>query len=95
MTPTQSAVFDFVTDTIRDRGYAPSIREIMRGTGHNSTSVVSLAVNALIRDGHLVRTAGKVRNLALAAIDLSAVPIEQLYAEIGRRDALARERLSA
>ncbi len=58
-------IFTYVSMHITTRGFAPTIREIMEGVGISSTSVVSRHLNQLHDLGHLVRSEGLARGIAL------------------------------
>lgn len=89
MTPLQHRCLDMISSYITEKGYAPSIREVARSLGIAISGTFSV-ISALVRQGHLVRTNDKQRNLRLArgiwrAEDLSGVSTEALRAELERR----------
>jgi DNA-binding MarR family transcriptional regulator len=53
LTKKQSQVLDFVTEYIRDNGYAPSYREIGEALGVSSTATVHEHVKNLEQKGYL------------------------------------------
>lgn len=74
----QRRILDFI-DTFRyDKGYAPSIRDIVKGCAISSTSVVDYNLRILERGGHLRRDAevsrGIVR-LGKESRDKASVPL--------------------
>lgn len=86
MTPNQHKVFHFIRDRIAETGICPSYDEIGERLGVASKSVAYRVVEALIRDGYLVRGAtGAARSLRLADADLRDVPTSALIAELERR----------
>ena len=60
-------VFEFIKSRIARDGYPPTIREIMEGTGITTTSVVSYHLNALAREGRIVREPQKSRTIRVIA----------------------------
>ena len=78
MSERQQRILDFVRDHITRKGYAPTLREIMSGTGITSTSVASYNLKKLENAGHLRRQETGQRAIALVeetdpAADLRAV----------------------
>jgi len=53
LTARQREILEFITQTIEDKGCAPSFREIGRAMGIKSTSGVSDHLKALERKGYL------------------------------------------
>lgn len=51
--------------TIQDLGYAPTIREVMRGLGYHSTNATEEVLGALQRRGFITREPGRSRTLRL------------------------------
>lgn len=51
----QQRIFDFITRFWQERGYPPSIRDIMAGCGLSSTSVVDYNLKILARKGYIRR----------------------------------------
>ena len=69
LTARQRAVLDSVTAHLRRHGYPPTVREIGQAVGLRSTAGVAWHLDRLVARGHLVRTAGKARTLALPPED--------------------------
>ncbi len=84
MTPHQLQAFDFVRDRLTETGYAPTIREL---AGHLRCGVSNAhaVIEQLAEAGHLIRTAGRHRGLALPGVDLRLVGSSALRAELARR----------
>ena len=61
LTPRQREILDFITCSIQDNGYPPTIREIGRHMGIRSTNGVNDHLKALERKGFLTRTDLKSR----------------------------------
>lgn len=59
----QQAILDFVQTFIDQHGYAPSRREIMRGLGISTTSLVTHHLWKLRNAGRLTWTEGAARSL--------------------------------
>jgi repressor LexA len=72
LTGRQAAIVDAVTVHIRDHGYPPTVREIGTAIGMRSTSGVAWHLERLVARGHLVRTEGKARTLALPEQETTA-----------------------
>ncbi|MBI4296852.1 MAG: repressor LexA [Chloroflexi bacterium] len=51
----QQRIIDFIREFWADRGYPPTIRDIVNGCGISSTSVVNYNLNILEREGYLRR----------------------------------------
>lgn len=69
ITPRQHRILDFIAETIRDRGYPPTVREIGEAVGLTSSSSVHSQLENLERKGLLHRDPTKPRTAVLAAID--------------------------
>ncbi|MHB1067450.1 MAG: LexA family protein, partial [Candidatus Nanopelagicales bacterium] len=69
LTPRQRAVLAVIRDTVEQRGYPPSVREIGEGVGLTSPSSVSHQLQTLVRLGYLRRDPNRPRALVVA--DLS------------------------
>lgn len=51
----QRSILDFIRQFLQDRGYPPTIRDIVSGCGISSTSIVDYNLNILERKGHIRR----------------------------------------
>ncbi len=58
-------IIDFISATVRDRGYPPSVREIAAAVDLASTSAVHHHLQALEREGYLERGASHSRAIRL------------------------------
>lgn len=75
LTERQSQVLDFIADTIRDRGFPPTIREIGNALGIRSTNGVNDHLKALERKGFISRSGSKSRAIMVTALpDADGVP---------------------
>lgn len=63
LTERQRAVLDFIVESIQDRGYPPTLREIGNHLGIRSTNGVNDHLRALERKGYLTREDMKSRTL--------------------------------
>jgi repressor LexA len=63
LTDRQRAILDFITQSIEERGYPPTLREIGEHFGIRSTNGVNDHLRALEKKGHLVREDLKSRAL--------------------------------
>jgi len=63
----QQRIIDFIRRFLVDKGYPPSIRDIVSGCGISSTSVVSYHLNILEREEYIRRHAGVSRGIELLA----------------------------
>ena len=68
----QQEILDFIRDTVADRGYPPSVREIGEAVGLSSPSTVHSHLSTLETTGHLRRDPTKPR--AIEILDNEAPP---------------------
>ena len=74
----EQIVYDYIVKSVRDNGFAPSVRDIMRDLGYKSTSTVHMYLNRLDMLGYIRKEDGKSRAISLASDDMpsvSAVPV--------------------
>src|SRR5271165_5988945 len=81
LTQRQQMVLDFIRQSIHDRGYPPTLREIGARMGIRSTNGVNDHLRALERKGYLTREDMKSRalrptSLAAQALGGAGVPTE-------------------
>lgn len=67
LTPRQRKIVDYIADTVKDRGYPPTVREIGEAVGLTSSSSVHAQLANLERKGLLHKDAAKPRAIGLAA----------------------------
>ena len=79
-TKKQKILLAFIDTFIKQHGYSPSYREIMRALEYNSVATVALHVNSLITRGHLVKRGRLARSLEV--VDQSAMDTKLLSNEI-------------
>lgn len=61
----EQRVYDYIVKTIRERGYAPSVRDIREALDYKSTSTVHMYLGRLEMLGYIVKEEGKSRALRL------------------------------
>lgn len=66
-TKKQHELLSYIKEFIKEHGYSPSYREIMRGCNYNSVATVSLHVNNLIKRGHVRKRDNSARSLEVVA----------------------------
>lgn len=71
LTDRQRAVLDYISSSIEDRGYPPTLREIGNHLGIRSTNGVNDHIRALERKGYLTREDMKSRTLRLVRHDFA------------------------
>ncbi|HUH05318.1 MAG TPA: transcriptional repressor LexA [Kofleriaceae bacterium] len=84
LTKRQKQVLDFISSSITDRGYPPTLREIGEHFGIRSTNGVNDHLKALEKKGHLRREDLKSRAMRPVSMDRSAtnvVPLHKLRLE--------------
>ncbi len=73
---TRERILQFIRDFIDDRGYAPTVRDIMRGCALSSTAVVQHHLNVLQREGRIHRDPEVFRSIQLAdRMNMMSVPL--------------------
>ena len=66
LTPRQRRILEFISETVRDRGYPPTVREIGEAVGLTSSSSVHAQIANLERRGLLHKDPTKPRAMALS-----------------------------
>jgi len=80
LTDRQRAILQFVAETVSDRGYPPSVREIGEALGLASSSTVHSHLHALQRKGYLRIDATKPRAIELLYDAETELPRERAAA---------------
>jgi repressor LexA len=62
---TREKIFDFIHEFIDERGYSPTVRDILKGCSISSTAVVQHHLNILEREGHIHRDPEVFRSIQL------------------------------
>ncbi len=65
LTAKEQLVYDYIVDTIRREGYAPSVRDIASAVDMKSTSTVHHYINKLENKGYIQKESGKSRTLRI------------------------------
>ena len=76
----QQNIIDYIRHFLMDRGYPPSIRDIVTGCGISSTSVVDYNLNILEKGGYIRRHPEVSRGIEL--LDRSAAPQSRVQVPI-------------
>lgn len=89
-TKKQRELLRFIETFLREQGYGPSYREVMRGMGYKSVSTVAVHIDGLIARGLLSKTMHSARSLELrlpGQADPAATEshLDWLKAEVARR----------
>lgn len=93
----QRELFEFIRDFIKEQGYGPSYREVMRALDYKSVSTVAVHVDGLIARGMLRKTDHSARSLEVVQDESPSKDprddhIKWLKREIQKRDARADDR---
>ena len=75
ITPRQQRILDFIAETVRDRGYAPTVREIGEAVGLTSSSSVHAQLENLERKGLLHKDPTKPRAMTLNEPRASSITV--------------------
>src|SRR5438874_5979160 len=79
LTARQARILEFIRETVRDRGYPPTVREIGDAVGLTSSSSVHAQLTNLERAGLLTKDPTKPRAMTLAGgehrIEAEPVPL--------------------
>lgn len=65
LTPRQKQILDYIRESVRERGYPPSVREIGDAIGLKSSSSVHSHLTALEKKGYLSRSSSSARALTV------------------------------
>ena len=68
-------IHEFIRHSFDEKGYAPTVRDIMRGCNISSTSLVQYHLNILEKEGHIHRDPEVFRSIQLAEKDIIEVPL--------------------
>jgi len=68
-------ILDFISKTITERSYPPSVREICAGVGIKSTATVHAYLKDLAEMGYLVKDERKTRALSLGRENITRIPL--------------------
>lgn len=65
LTPVQQKIYDYICQSVREKGYPPAVREIGAAVGLSSTSSVHSQLNNLERKGYIRRDPAKNRSIEI------------------------------
>lgn len=71
-TKRQKELLEYVDRFIKEHGYGPSYREIMRALGYKSVSTVAVHIDGLISKGYLRKTTHSARSLEVVTSQYGA-----------------------
>ncbi len=63
LTLREKQVYDYISETLKQKGYAPSVRDVRDALGFKSTSTVHMYIQRLADMGLIVKDGGKSRAL--------------------------------
>lgn len=69
LTARQKQVLDAILEFRRQRGYPPTVREIMRSVGLRSTSTVAQHLRALVRKGYITKVPLSPRSIVAVQVE--------------------------
>ncbi len=72
--PKEQLILDYIRDTIRTRGYPPSIRDIGTALDIKSTSTVHTCLDRLEKKGYIQRENGKSRSMRVEGLTAEETP---------------------
>jgi repressor LexA len=93
LSKTQEKVFNYIKDSISERGMAPSVREIGKAVGLKSTSTEQYHLDALDRMGYIERDPMLKRCIRIAGNGVKATPIPLLGTVTAGKPILAAEQI--
>jgi len=70
--PKEQRVLDYLKAKIKEKGYAPSVREICADLGIKSTSTAHMYIDRLATKGYIIRESGKSRTIIMAESEADA-----------------------
>ena len=91
----QQQVLDFLTATVNERGYPPSVREICEAVGLSSPSTVHSHLSSLVKAGYIRRDPSKPRAIEILTETETAVPQPAAYTDDRLRDVPLVGRIAA
>ena len=74
----EQKVYDYIVRSVKDNGFAPSVRDIMNDLGYKSTSTVHMYLNRLDMLGYIKKEDGKSRAISISNDEMptvTAVPV--------------------
>ena len=71
--PKEQKVYNYIVNSVKNNGFAPSVRDIMRDLGYKSTSTVHMYLNRLDTLGYIRKEDGKSRAISVVNEDMPTV----------------------
>lgn len=68
-------ILEYIRHSFDEKGYAPTVRDIMRGCNISSTSLVQYHLNVLEKEGQIHRDPEVFRSIQLVGKDIIEVPL--------------------
>jgi repressor LexA len=93
ITTRQQRILEFISETVRERGYPPTVREIGEAVGLTSSSSVHAQLANLERKGLLHKDPTKPRAMSLATPRVDGVPVAVLGRIAAGAPTLAEEHI--
>ena len=75
LSPERKRVIDFIARFVDEKGYSPSVRDIVKGCGMSSPSLAQYHLNILQQEGHIRRERDIPRSIILSQRQQSATTI--------------------
>ncbi len=75
---TRERIFSFIRDFLAAKGYAPTVRDIVRGCNISTTSVVQHHLDRLERDGYIYRDPQVFRSIRLTEPEVVSTEVPLL-----------------
>jgi repressor LexA len=75
LSPKQQSILSFIDSFFAEKGYPPSVRDIVRGCHISSTSVVEYHLNILQKEGYIRRDAEVARGIELRRVSKGLVQV--------------------
>ena len=91
----QQQVLDFLTATVNERGYPPSVREICEAVGLSSPSTVHSHLSSLVKAGYIRRDPSKPRAIEILTETETTVPQPAAYTDDRLREVPLVGRIAA
>jgi repressor LexA len=91
----QQQVLDYLTATVNDRGYPPSVREICEAVGLSSPSTVHSHLSSLVKAGYIRRDPSKPRAIEILTESESETPSAAPYTDDRLREVPLVGRIAA
>lgn len=78
ISPKRKQILDFIASFIQQKGYAPSVRDVVKGCGISSPSIAQYHLNVLEREGYIRRDREISRSIGLVKKKMGATEVPLL-----------------